>query len=67
MPFERVLGVVVGRFMQQLHESNRVSFRMQAVVSAFLGTDGVFSGVQLKNGPVVEADICIIGAGVSAR
>ena len=24
VPFERVLGVNVGRFMQQLHEANRV-------------------------------------------
>ena len=41
----------------------QVSFRMRATVQQFLGTDGAFSGVALKDAEPVHADICIIGAG----
>ena len=40
---------------------------MRAVVEAFLGERGAFSGVQLKSGDVIAADICIIGAGACSH
>ena len=42
-------------------------FHMRAVVEAFLGERGAFSGVQLKSGDVIAADICIIGAGACSH
>jgi hypothetical protein len=44
--------------------SSQVVFKLQAVVSQFLGAEGQFTGVQLKDGSVVEADLCIVGAGM---
>jgi hypothetical protein len=44
--------------------SPQVVFKLQAVVSQFLGAEGQFTGVQLKDGSVVEADLCIVGAGM---
>ena len=44
--------------------SSQVVFKLQAVVSQFQGAEGQFTGVQLKDGSVVEADLCIVGAGM---
>jgi NADPH-dependent 2,4-dienoyl-CoA reductase/sulfur reductase-like enzyme/nitrite reductase/ring-hydroxylating ferredoxin subunit len=64
VPFERVLGTKIGAALQKLHESNGVQFRLERVVKEFKGMDGKVSSVVLDNGEELEADVCIIGAGI---
>jgi len=64
VPFERVLGEQVGTSLQKLHEKNGIQFRMQRVVKEFIGKDGNVAQVVLDNGEILEADICIVGAGI---
>jgi NADPH-dependent 2,4-dienoyl-CoA reductase/sulfur reductase-like enzyme len=64
VPFERVLGVKIGSALQKLHEKNGIQFRLERVVKEFKGADGKVSAVVLDNGEVLDADICIIGAGI---
>jgi len=65
VPFERVLGLDIGSYLLKLHEYNKVSFRLESVVQEFLGdSDGNVTHVVLKNGEKLEADLCVIGAGI---
>lgn len=64
VPFERVLGVDIGVTLQNLHEKNNVSFRMKRTVKEFIGVDGAVKSVLLDNGEIIDADLCVIGAGV---
>jgi len=64
VPFERVLGLQIGTVLQNLHEKNNVSFRMKRVVKEFIGIDGAVRSVLLDNGELLDADLCIVGAGV---
>lgn len=66
VPFERVLGEKIGAAMQKLHEEKGVQFKMNAVVDTFETADGgaSCSGLKLKTGEFIPADIVIIGAGV---
>jgi len=64
VPFERVLGPQIGTVLQDLHEKNGVSFRMKRVVREFRGIDGAVRSVLLDNGEVLDADLCIVGAGI---
>eukprot|EP01126_Amoeba_proteus_P061205 TRINITY_DN818_c0_g1_i1.p1 TRINITY_DN818_c0_g1~~TRINITY_DN818_c0_g1_i1.p1 ORF type:complete len:535 (+),score=120.80 TRINITY_DN818_c0_g1_i1:194-1798(+) len=65
VPFERVLGPVVGAFMMNLHESKGVKFIMGAVCDEFeCGGDGRVHRVILKDGQVLKCGVVIIGAGV---
>jgi len=64
VPFERVLGEQMGIHMQKLHEKNGICFRMKRVVKEFRGVDGKVTGVLMDNGEVLDADVCIVGAGI---
>jgi len=64
VPFERVLGPQIGAALQKFHEKNGVTFRMKRVVQEFRGTDGVVRSILLDNGECLDADICVVGAGV---
>lgn len=64
VPFERVLGTKVGAAFQKLHETNKVQFRLKKVVKEFKGVNGKVAKVVLDDGEELDADICIIGAGI---
>lgn len=63
-PFENNFGVEIGRMFQQLHEENGVHFRMNNELAAFEGADGRVTGVRLKSGEVLPADLVLLGIGV---
>lgn len=63
-PFFRVLGQRVGAFMREMHEANGVSFRLSAVVEEFVGEGGAVTGVRLRGGEVLPANVCVVGAGI---
>jgi NADPH-dependent 2,4-dienoyl-CoA reductase/sulfur reductase-like enzyme len=64
VPFLRVFGHEIGTMFRQFHEENGVVFHLQASVEKFEGTDTVKT-VVLNNGTRIEADIVLIGIGVT--
>lgn len=64
MPFERILGKQIGLVVQKAHESKGVRFKVAASVTAFEG-DAHLERVVLDGGEELDADIAIIGIGVT--
>lgn len=62
VPLSRILGPELGRFIQTLHETHGVHFFMDAKVRAIRA-----DRVEVNEGPSVEADLVILGVGVSPR
>ncbi len=59
VPFERSLGREVGQFLQQVHETNGVTFHLGQTVRAVSRT-----AVTLEDGTTLPADLVVIGIGV---
>lgn len=69
-PLERVMGEVVGRIFQKTLEKNGVKFHMEAGVKEALPSKSDPSkvgSVVLKDGTQLEADLVILGTGVSPQ
>jgi NADPH-dependent 2,4-dienoyl-CoA reductase/sulfur reductase-like enzyme/nitrite reductase/ring-hydroxylating ferredoxin subunit len=64
VPFARVLGPEIGAMFQRLHEEKGVRFEAEAEVTAILGEQGHVTGVQLKTGKTLLADVVVLGVGV---
>jgi len=65
VPFERVLGIEVGKVLQQFHEAQGIKFIMNAVAKEFQqNADQCVHTVVLKDDSKLPADVVIIGAGV---
>ncbi|HEY1929188.1 MAG TPA: FAD-dependent oxidoreductase [Caulobacteraceae bacterium] len=62
IPFERMLGADVGRWVQGVHESKGVVFHLGAQARGF--ASGL---VNLDNGTSIAADIVALGVGVTPR
>jgi NADPH-dependent 2,4-dienoyl-CoA reductase/sulfur reductase-like enzyme len=62
VPLSNILGVEVGGFIQKLHEQHGVRFFMNAKPRAIRA-----DRVEIGDGGVVEADLVILGVGVSPR
>jgi 3-phenylpropionate/trans-cinnamate dioxygenase ferredoxin reductase subunit len=65
-PLHRTLGPVIGKVFADLHRDHGVDLRLGARVDALLGKHTV-EGVELRDGPVVEADAVVVGIGVTPR
>ena len=63
MPFARVLGPEIGAMFQKMHEEKGVRFAADAEVAALLG-EGHVTGVQLKTGQILPAEVVVLGVGV---
>lgn len=65
VPFERVLGVEIGTFIADLFEGKGVRLYMQQCVTKFISESGddTLTHVQLKDGTVLPAQLCISGVG----
>jgi NADPH-dependent 2,4-dienoyl-CoA reductase/sulfur reductase-like enzyme/nitrite reductase/ring-hydroxylating ferredoxin subunit len=62
IPFERILGAEMGRFIRTLHEEHGVIFHLEQTASRIDATS-----VTLSNGETIAADLVVIGAGVRPR
>ncbi len=62
VPLSRILGPELGKFVQDLHEQHGVRFFMEAKPSAIHA-----DRVEIGDGKSVEADLVIVGVGVSPR
>ncbi|MCC8964580.1 FAD-dependent oxidoreductase [Bradyrhizobium sp. Pear76] len=61
-PLERVLGPEMGDFVRALHEEHGVAFHLGDTVTAIEG-----KSARLKSGPVLDADLVVLGVGVKPR
>ena len=59
VPFERTLGVQLGRFLRSVHEQHGVTFHMGRTLAAIHE-----HRVELDDGSFVDADIVLLGVGV---
>ncbi len=62
VPLAKVLGPELGAFVQKLHEQQGVKFRLGATPRAIRETR-----VEIEDGDPVEADLVVMGVGVSPR
>jgi NADPH-dependent 2,4-dienoyl-CoA reductase/sulfur reductase-like enzyme len=62
VPLSKVLGEGLGRFIQQLHEKHGVRFFLDAAPRAIRE-----NRVELGDGQFVEAELVVLGVGVSPR
>ncbi|HKJ30749.1 MAG TPA: FAD-dependent oxidoreductase [Balneolales bacterium] len=63
VPFEHVFGTEIGKWIQSVHEENKVTFHLGETVEKFEG-DGSVKKVVLKSGNSIETDLVLIGIGV---
>lgn len=64
VPFKAVFGLEVGQQIKKLFEEKGIVFHSQSDVVKFEGENGVLKSVELSSGPVLPADVCVIGIGV---
>jgi len=64
VPFERTLGTEIGELFRQIHEKNGIEFQLGANVKGFEGND-IVNAVVLDSGEKIEADLVIVGIGVT--
>jgi apoptosis-inducing factor 3 len=62
VPLERVFGSEIGRYLQQLHESNGVRFHLSSVITSFEA-----GSVVLASGVKLPAVFVLVGIGVRPR
>ena len=64
--FQNILGAEVGEILSKLHRDKGVNFEMESTVAEILGTEeGSVRGVVLSSGKQLEADLVLVGAGVT--
>jgi nitrite reductase/ring-hydroxylating ferredoxin subunit/thioredoxin reductase len=62
VPFARVFGEEIGRFLRARHEQEDVHFHADSAAASFDGT-----AVSLDNGERIDADLVLVGIGVKPR
>jgi apoptosis-inducing factor 3 len=63
VPFQKILGVKIGKLFRDVHEQNGVQFKLGASVAGFTGAKKV-TAVILQNGERLDADLVVVGVGV---
>jgi len=65
LPLLRVLGPEVAPIFADLHRDHGVDLRSQVAVAEFTGRDGAVTGVILNDGSRIEADMVLVGVGIT--
>ncbi|KAK8727294.1 hypothetical protein OTU49_009800 [Cherax quadricarinatus] len=65
VPFERSLGLDVGKRIQEMFEEQGVRFFNNAGVTEFTDENGKLSGVLLDTEEMIEAEVAVVGVGVT--
>ena len=65
VPFKFSLGETIGLALKNMHEEKGVKFQLGTTVSEFVGEDGKLTSVKLENGETLQADVCVLGLGVT--
>ncbi len=61
----RVTGEKISEFFQTLHASQGVTITTNARIEEIRTNDGAVTGVALKDGTVIDADVVLMGVGIS--
>ncbi len=64
-PLARILGSRMSAVFSQLHRDNGVDLRCGVTISELTGTSGHVTGVRLGDGTDIEADLVLVGVGIS--
>jgi 3-phenylpropionate/trans-cinnamate dioxygenase ferredoxin reductase component len=65
LPLLRVLGKEVAEVFARLHADRGVDMRFGVQVAEITGADGVANGVRLADGGRVDADVVLVGIGIT--
>lgn len=65
VPLVRSVGEAMGHACAELHKVNGADLRCGVTVAGVDSVDGRVTGVRLSDGSVIEADLVVIGIGVS--
>jgi len=65
LPLLRVLGPETAPIFADLHRDQGVDLRSQVAVAKFTGKNGAVTGVILNNGSRIEADMVLVGVGIT--
>jgi 3-phenylpropionate/trans-cinnamate dioxygenase ferredoxin reductase subunit len=65
LPLLRILGPKVARLFADLHRHHGVDLRCGVQISELTGADGTANGVRLHNGQVIDADMILVGVGIT--
>ncbi|MCW2811999.1 MAG: putative ferredoxin reductase [Friedmanniella sp.] len=65
LPLVRVLGPEPAQLFADLHRRHGVDLRCGVQVTGFTGQGGVVTGVQLRDGDLVPADLVLVGVGIT--
>jgi NADPH-dependent 2,4-dienoyl-CoA reductase/sulfur reductase-like enzyme len=63
IPLAKALGDELGQFFAELHKEKGVDIRPLTEIAAIVGSDGAVTGVSLKGGEVVPADLVLAAIG----
>jgi NADPH-dependent 2,4-dienoyl-CoA reductase/sulfur reductase-like enzyme/nitrite reductase/ring-hydroxylating ferredoxin subunit len=64
VPFERNFGKDIGNLFKKVHEKNGTSFKLKSNIKRLIGDEKVRS-VLLQSGEEIDADLVVIGIGVT--
>ena len=65
LPLLRVLGPEVAKVFAKLHTDHGVDLRTGVQVAEITGSGGVANGVRLADGAQIDADVVIVGVGIT--
>ncbi|HEX3378174.1 MAG TPA: FAD-dependent oxidoreductase [Paraburkholderia sp.] len=65
VPFLKQFGERAGQMFRALHESNGVTFHLDAKVASLEGEEGNVHSVMLDSGEAIAADVVLLGTGVA--
>ncbi|MFZ1116248.1 MAG: FAD-dependent oxidoreductase [Propionibacteriaceae bacterium] len=65
LPLLRVLGPEAAPIFADLHRDHGVDLRSQVAVAELTGRDGAVTGVVLSDGSQIEADMVLVGVGIT--
>ncbi len=65
LPLLRVLGPELGEIYAALHGGHGVELRTDVEVAEIVGVDGRVSGVRLTDGSEIDADVVVVGIGIT--
>ncbi|XP_064647805.1 apoptosis-inducing factor 3-like isoform X2 [Lineus longissimus] len=64
VPFQMTLGEKIGQVLQRLFVEKGVKIYNESGVTEFCGEDGIITGVVIKSGEKLQADVVVMGIGV---
>jgi 3-phenylpropionate/trans-cinnamate dioxygenase ferredoxin reductase subunit len=67
LPLEHVLGPEVAPIFDELHRSHAVDLRYRTTAVELMGRHGAVTGVRLSDSTKIDADMIIVGVGVTPR